>query len=55
MSPTRHARTASGATFLRMSEAEKACLMRTDWGFVHQDPADGLRDAVSAAPMSASG
>lgn len=32
----------------RMSEAERRLLMRTDWGFVHQNPADGLRMAVSA-------
>ncbi len=31
-----------------MSEAERRFLMRTDWGFVHQNPADGLRMAVSA-------
>ncbi len=31
-----------------MSEAELRFLMRTDWGFVHQNPADGLRMTVSA-------
>ncbi len=31
-----------------MSEAELRYLMRTDWGFVHQNPADGLRMTVSA-------
>lgn len=31
-----------------MSEAERRLLMRVDWGFVHQNPADGLRMAVSA-------
>jgi putative phosphonate transport system ATP-binding protein len=31
-----------------MSEAERRVLMRTDWGFVHQDPAQGLRMSVSA-------
>ena len=31
-----------------LSEAERRFLMRTDWGFVHQSPADGLRMAVSA-------
>ncbi|MEM8797553.1 MAG: phosphonate C-P lyase system protein PhnK [Pseudomonadota bacterium] len=31
-----------------MSEAERRLLMRTDWGFVHQNPADGLRMSVSA-------
>jgi putative phosphonate transport system ATP-binding protein len=33
---------------LTMSEAEQRLLVRTDWGFVHQDPADGLRLDVSA-------
>lgn len=31
-----------------MGEAERRFLMRTDWGFVHQNPADGLRMTVSA-------
>ena len=31
-----------------LSEAERRYLMRTDWGFVHQNPADGLRMTVSA-------
>lgn len=31
-----------------LSEAEQRLLMRTDWGFVHQDPAQGLRMNVSA-------
>ena len=31
-----------------LSEAERRQLMRTDWGFVHQNPADGLRMSVSA-------
>lgn len=31
-----------------LSEAERRFLMRTDWGFVHQSPADGLRMRVSA-------
>jgi putative phosphonate transport system ATP-binding protein len=31
-----------------LSEAERRLLLRTDWGFVHQNPADGLRMAVSA-------
>ena len=31
-----------------MDEAERRFLMRTDWGFVHQNPADGLRMTVSA-------
>ncbi|MEO1066789.1 MAG: phosphonate C-P lyase system protein PhnK [Pseudomonadota bacterium] len=32
----------------KMTEAERRFLMRTDWGFVHQNPADGLRMTVSA-------
>jgi putative phosphonate transport system ATP-binding protein len=32
----------------RLGEAERRMLMRTDWGFVHQDPARGLRMTVSA-------
>jgi putative phosphonate transport system ATP-binding protein len=31
-----------------LSEAERRLLLRTDWGFVHQNPIDGLRMAVSA-------
>jgi len=31
-----------------LSEAERRLLMRTDWGFVHQDAALGLRLGVSA-------
>ncbi len=31
-----------------LGEVERRLLMRTDWGFVHQDPADGLRMTVSA-------
>jgi putative phosphonate transport system ATP-binding protein len=31
-----------------LSEAERRFLFRTDWGYVHQDPAQGLRMAVSA-------
>jgi len=31
-----------------LTEAERRMLMRTDWGFVHQDPTDGLRMNVSA-------
>jgi putative phosphonate transport system ATP-binding protein len=30
-----------------ISEAERRLLMRTDWGFVHQDSRDGLRMGVS--------
>ena len=29
-----------------LGEAERRFLFRTDWGFVHQDPAQGLRMAV---------
>ncbi len=32
----------------RLSEPERRLLMRTDWGFVHQNPRDGLRMGVSA-------
>lgn len=31
-----------------LGEAERRFLYRTDWGFVHQEPAAGLRMAVSA-------
>lgn len=31
-----------------LGEAECRLLLRTDWGFVHQNPADGLRMTVSA-------
>lgn len=31
-----------------LSEPERRMLMRTDWGFVHQNPRDGLRMGVSA-------
>jgi putative phosphonate transport system ATP-binding protein len=31
-----------------LAEAERRFLFRTDWGYVHQDPALGLRMAVSA-------
>jgi putative phosphonate transport system ATP-binding protein len=31
-----------------LTEAERRMLMRTDWGFVHQDAAQGLRMGVSA-------
>ncbi|MBV1702012.1 MAG: phosphonate C-P lyase system protein PhnK [Hyphomicrobiales bacterium] len=33
---------------LELNEAEQRLLMRTDWGFVHQDPAMGLRMGISA-------
>jgi putative phosphonate transport system ATP-binding protein len=32
----------------RLSEAERRLLLRTDWGFVHQDATQGLRMNVSA-------
>jgi putative phosphonate transport system ATP-binding protein len=31
-----------------LGEAERRFLFRTDWGYVHQDPASGLRMTVSA-------
>jgi putative phosphonate transport system ATP-binding protein len=31
-----------------LTEAERRFLARTDWGFVHQNPVDGLRMTVSA-------
>jgi len=31
-----------------LTEAERRFLLRTDWGYVHQDPAQGLRMNVSA-------
>ncbi|HAO57419.1 MAG TPA: phosphonate C-P lyase system protein PhnK, partial [Alphaproteobacteria bacterium] len=33
---------------LTMDEAERRQLGRTDWAFVHQNPRDGLRMAISA-------
>ncbi|WP_181699983.1 phosphonate C-P lyase system protein PhnK [Chthonobacter albigriseus] len=33
---------------LSLTEAERRFLARTDWGFVHQNPSDGLRMTVSA-------
>jgi len=32
----------------KMTEAERRSLQRTEWGLVHQNPADGLRMTVSA-------
>lgn len=32
----------------KLSEAARRLLSRTDWGYVHQNPADGLRMDVSA-------
>jgi len=41
-------RDGSRRDLVTMMEAERRFLMRTDWGFVHQNPADGLRMGVSA-------
>ncbi|WP_454853236.1 phosphonate C-P lyase system protein PhnK [Rhizobium binxianense] len=43
-----HMRDGNYRDLYRMNEAERRFLMRTDWGFVHQNPADGLRMTVSA-------
>ncbi len=37
-----------GAEVSAMGEAALRRLMRTDWGFVHQNPRDGLRMGISA-------
>jgi len=37
-----------GQDVLAMGEAARRRLMRTEWGFVHQNPRDGLRMGVSA-------
>jgi len=37
-----------GRDVLGMTEAEHRRLIRSDWGFVHQNPRDGLRMGVSA-------
>ena len=37
-----------GRDVLAMTEADRRVLQRTDWGFVRQNPADGLRMRVSA-------
>lgn len=42
------ARDGSLQDVLGMSEAQQRLLARTDWGFVHQNAADGLRMDVSA-------
>ena len=36
------------ADIYRISEPARRLLMRTDWGFVHQNPREGLRMGVSA-------
>ena len=41
-------RTGRVVDVLRLSEAERRRLMRTDWGIVHQNPRDGLRMCVTA-------
>ena len=43
-----HMRDGQYRDLYHMNEAERRFLMRTDWGFVHQNPADGLRMTVSA-------
>jgi putative phosphonate transport system ATP-binding protein len=40
--------TYDGQDILGMGEAARRNLMRTDWGFVHPNPRDGLRMGVSA-------
>ena len=40
--------TATMRDVIGLTEAERRLLMRTDWGFVHQDAAQGLRMGVSA-------
>jgi putative phosphonate transport system ATP-binding protein len=41
-------RTGAIVDVLRVSEAERRRLARTDWGVVHQNPRDGLRMGVTA-------
>lgn len=41
-------RTGEMADIQAISEAQRRLLARTDWGFVHQNPRDGLRMGVSA-------
>lgn len=43
-----HTRSGGLQEVFAMSEAEQRLLARTDWGFVHQNAADGLRMDVSA-------
>ncbi len=45
---TYHMRDGRTLSLTDMSEAERRLLMRTDWGFVHQDAREGLRMGVSA-------
>ena len=43
-----HMRSGETCDVFGLSAAARRFLLRTDWGFVHQDPAQGLRMAVSA-------
>ncbi|MEO0544123.1 MAG: phosphonate C-P lyase system protein PhnK [Pseudomonadota bacterium] len=43
-----HMRDGEMRSLFDIGEAERRFLMRTDWGFVQQNPADGLRMTVSA-------
>jgi putative phosphonate transport system ATP-binding protein len=48
MHPDAGSVTYAGQDVLSMGEAARRNLMRTEWGFVHQNPRDGLRMGVSA-------
>lgn len=48
MRPDAGAVTYQGQDVLAMPEAARRRLMRTEWGFVHQNPRDGLRLGVTA-------
>nr|WP_235952200.1 phosphonate C-P lyase system protein PhnK [Falsiroseomonas algicola] len=48
MRPDAGAVTYRGEDVLAMPEAARRRLMRTEWGFVHQNPRDGLRLGVTA-------
>lgn len=48
MAPDRGRVIYGGADVLALPEAARRRLMRTEWAFVHQNPRDGLRMAVSA-------
>ena len=43
-----HMRDGEWRNLYDLSEPERRFLLRTDWGFVHQNPAEGLRMGVSA-------
>jgi alpha-D-ribose 1-methylphosphonate 5-phosphate C-P lyase len=45
---TARPRMATSSICSRLSEPRRACSMRTEWGFVQQNPRDGLRSGVSA-------